>query len=408
MADCCGLLSANRHYQPDFCYCHSVSGKDCIDLARVLYVCACYPQARGVKWVSSFRDSGFDVVVFRGRALKGGEETWARDSTSILIQSVGPLSGKFPVSLALARRIARLAASHKPDLVLVRDIFLAWYAFHAAKSLNIPCYVDIADNYPEVVDTIVSFAPGAQLGFHLLNGWERYVLVHAHGIVTVSQESKARIMKKHGLPDSKIFVVENAPRNAVAYAARGREFAGNLVYIGTYDHGIRDLDTVVKGMREYCELSGGRIHLTIYAFEQERVRSMLRGLGDFAELVTVVPAVPNSMLHEALRRYDAGIVPHCRCPATEYTVPNKLYDYLYSGIPVICSDSPPLKRVLDDVGGGVIYSAGDPLSFSQSVLRLREMIDKGQGRVDTDGLISRYSWSVQVEPFIRNLHGTLT
>lgn len=376
-------------------------------MAVILYIGTVYPEARGAKWISTFHRAGFDIVVLRGRSHEGGSEVWPHGVGVSAVETVEMLDTKFPLQFALARRVARLAASYEPDIIMVRDIFLAGYALYVSKQLGIPCYVDLADNYPEVVKSMTQMRLAGQAGFIVLNQWERYVLSHADGIVVVTPESKIHIMRKHQLRGSSIHVVENAPDNGRALAPSKSAFSGNLVYIGTFDRRIRDIDTVIEGLSIYHETSGESAHLTVYAFEPQEVQSVVLEHGDNATFVTVMPAVENAVLYPTLQSFDAGVVPHCRCPATEYTAPNKIYDYLHAGIRVVCSDNPPLKRIVNEIGGGVTYRCGDPLDFAQTLRRLKRRIEEGRVQADTKVLTSRYQWDVQVEPFIVHLHDTL-
>jgi len=366
-----------------------------------------YPHARGVKWVSSFRAAGFDVVVFRGRGPKCGSDLWPHRPDVAAVETMERLDTKFPLDCNLALRMFKRVTSYQPNMILVRDMFLAGYALYVAKRLNIPCYVDLADNYPEVAKTVVRSKLGRQVEYSVLNQLERYVLRQADGVVVVTPESKKHIMTKHRLSGSRIFVVENVPKDPNMFSPSESEFSGKLVYIGQFDRSIRDLDTVIRGLGIYQEAHGESAHLTIYAFQPEKVQGVVLEHRGGAKFVTVMPAVENPVLYQTLHTFDAGVVPHCRCPATEYTAPNKIYDYLYSGIRVICSDNPPLKRIVDDIGGGVTYACGDAIDFAQAVSRLRTVMQKKEGKADMDVLASRYEWNAQVEPFIRHLQETL-
>lgn len=377
-------------------------------MAVLLYMGIGYPDVRGFKWVSAFQAMGFDAVVLRGRGPKGRDVFSSYGPDMATVETVERLDTKFPLDFALARYITKRVALYEPDIILVRDIFLAGYAIYVGSKMNIPCYIDLADNYPEVAKSILRSRLGRQAGYSILNQWERYVLRQADGVVVVTPESKSHIMDKHRLSGSQIFVVENVPKDPDLFRPTKSAFSGNLVYIGTFDRGIRDLDTVIEGLRIYYETSGESVHLTIYAFEPEKVQNVVLERKGGARFVTVLPVVDNDILYQTLRAFDAGIVPHCRCPATEYTAPNKIYDYLHAGIRVICSDNPPLRRILDDIGGGVTYSCGDPMDFAQVLNRLKSAIEGEQCKADTDALASRYEWNVQVEPFLRHLRDILT
>ncbi|HBK61434.1 MAG TPA: hypothetical protein DDZ84_11685 [Firmicutes bacterium] len=376
-------------------------------MAVMLYISTVYPDVRGVKWVSTFRDAGMDVVVLRGRGLKGGSDLWPERGDAELVESIEKLDTKFPIMPSLARRIARRALSYQPAVILVRDIFLAGYALYAARRLDIPCYVDAADNYPEVMKTVAKSQLGRLGGFCLLNLWERHVLRSANGVIVVTPESKNHIVHKHHISPSRVFVVENVPKNSHAHVSTKSCFTGKLVYVGTVDRGVRDLATAIEGLKEYHELTGEKVSLTVYSFAPDEVQGTVCQLEEYAEYVTVMPTVANQALFHTLQRFDAGVVPHCRCPATEYTAPNKLYDYLYSGIPVLCSDNPPLKRIIGDTGGGIAYSCGDANSFALALRRLKAEIEHGCAKVDTSVLLSKYEWDAQVQCFVRRVRETL-
>ncbi len=53
-----------------------------------------------------------------------------------------------------------------------------------------------------------------------------------------------------------------------------------------------------------------------------------------------------------------------------YALPNKLFDYLHAGIPVIASDLPEIRQVVEDTQAGFIVDRFDPESLSQTILSI--------------------------------------
>jgi len=340
---------------------------------------------------------GFTVTVIRGRGPT--IDVWTTDSR-LAIETLSSLDTKVPVSPILSRQLVSVARRWKPDFILVRDIFLAGYALHVGSVLDLPCCVDVADNYPEVLWSIWPQSPRRELLVRMLNIWERYVLRRATAFITVTEESKEHLISKHRLKGSRIFILENVPEETTVWEVYTGPFMGRLVYIGTYDRGIRDLDTVISGLSLYRSIYGECVTLTLYTFNVEEAKCLLRNHPGADQLVTVLPAGPSAELRQTLHGFDAGVIPHSRCPATEYTVPNKLFDYLYSGIGVIASNTPPLRRIIGELGGGVTYSCGDPKDFARSLRRLKGKTEEGKNRVNVDLLVSKYNWNNQVRPFI--------
>jgi glycosyltransferase involved in cell wall biosynthesis len=72
---------------------------------------------------------------------------------------------------------------------------------------------------------------------------------------------------------------------------------------------------------------------------------------------------------------------------------NKLLEYLMAGVPVVASDLPEMRRVMDDTGAGLLVDSSDPCAIGEAVNRLlsddqlrEEMAKKAREARE------RYSW----------------
>jgi glycosyltransferase involved in cell wall biosynthesis len=94
---------------------------------------------------------------------------------------------------------------------------------------------------------------------------------------------------------------------------------------------------------------------------------------------------------------DVLVLPNVDKGLTEYTSPLKLFEYLASGRPVVASDLPSLREVLNDDNAALV-EAGNPEALAAGVRRLLE--DPGlAARLIKQGLIDvqRYSWTNRAE-----------
>ena len=79
-----------------------------------------------------------------------------------------------------------------------------------------------------------------------------------------------------------------------------------------------------------------------------------------------------------------------------YALPNKLFDYMHSGIPVLASDLPEIRRVVEEVNFGMLIQRFDAVSLAESI---REMLaDESRLRMWRKNALSRagdFTWEHQ-------------
>ncbi len=125
--------------------------------------------------------------------------------------------------------------------------------------------------------------------------------------------------------------------------------------------------------------------------------------------VVFLPPVPSEELPEITVDADMGfILFRNTCLNHYYSLPNKLYEYMMVGVPIISSDFPELKRVLNEVGSGVTVNPDSPESISNAVEKLagdpvmrKRMKDNGR-----EAALDRYNWEPQSE-LLRSLYRKL-
>ncbi len=125
--------------------------------------------------------------------------------------------------------------------------------------------------------------------------------------------------------------------------------------------------------------------------------------------VFFLPPVPSEELPEITIDADMGfILFRNTCLNHYYSLPNKLYEYMMAGVPIISSDFPELKRVLEEAESGITVNPDSPEEIAQAVEKLAasrsiRMKMKQNGR---KAALSRYNWEPQSE-ILRNLYRKL-
>jgi glycosyltransferase involved in cell wall biosynthesis len=157
------------------------------------------------------------------------------------------------------------------------------------------------------------------------------------------------------LPEHEALVLQNVPRRSFAEstAFRGTGQNGDVLkllyqgYIGP-ENGLDFLLSVMESLQEFP------VTLTVAGFSSDRgtIQRIVTRIDSprLRRRVQYVGTVPRSRLAELIAAHDIGIVfypwRHANHnPGLRLCAPNKLYEYIAIGLPVICTDNPPLKIV---------------------------------------------------------------
>jgi glycosyltransferase involved in cell wall biosynthesis len=297
--------------------------------------------------------------------------------------------------------IYRVARMTLPDLILVRDLPLAPAAIWVGRLLRIPVVVDMAENYPGFLRTLRN--TGALRGADVLvrNPWlaalvERYVIRRAQAIICVIEESAQRL-KGLGVPESKLTVVRNTPRvdNELASATRTKQNdVLTIVYLGLIERhrGVQDLVRAVFQSQQ----RGLQLRLIVIGdgASFSELRGLARDLGVLGNGVELLGRIENRLALDIVSRADIGAIPHMPCDAWDATIPNKLFDYMSLGLPVITSNVRPVERIVLQEACGLAYEWGniDDLCAKLDTLRSSAQRQK-MGEAGRRAVQSKYHWS---------------
>ncbi|MDA8104269.1 MAG: glycosyltransferase family 4 protein [Nitrospiraceae bacterium] len=97
---------------------------------------------------------------------------------------------------------------------------------------------------------------------------------------------------------------------------------------------------------------------------------------------------------QLLKNYDAGIV--CLHPTLNYltALPVKLFEYMAAGIPVIASNFPLWKGIVEDNGCGICVNPLDPEDIARAidVLMRNPEAGKEMGKKGRKAVLEKYNW----------------
>lgn len=296
------------------------------------------------------------------------------------------------------------------ELVIVRDLPLCPAAIGVARRFGIPVILDMAENYPAMLRETWDAGRRRPLDLLVRNpsfaaAVERWCLPRLDRVIVVVDESAERLVRM-GVPPERIDVVSNTPprSRAMQPVSRPTDAGGplSLVYVGLMEvpRGIRELlDAVARlrgdGVDVRLRLIGGGRDLALF-----RAHAAALGL----DSVDFTGPLPHAEAMRLVGEADVGIVPHHADEAWNTTIPNKLFDYMAAGLPVVASDAAPVWRIVAQTGAGLTFRSGDAASLAAAVRRMLDPATRlRMGRAGRDAVLARYHWEADAAVLLRSV-----
>lgn len=113
--------------------------------------------------------------------------------------------------------------------------------------------------------------------------------------------------------------------------------------------------------------------------------------------VTYHGHVNRAQVAQIYARAFAGIVNFLPAPNHVFSQPNKLFEYMSAGVPVICSDFPLWQRVIKDGGCGIVIDPASPKAIADAIETLRSAPALGAKMADrgVELVRGKFNWSCE-------------
>jgi glycosyltransferase involved in cell wall biosynthesis len=237
---------------------------------------------------------------------------------------------------------------------------------------------------------------------------EREFIRSADRVVTVSPEIADRLHRDYRLP-RRPTVVLNCPVEIGSSTVPKRTIRDVIglpvgVPLLAYAGGLtpaRGLSTVIEGLGRLPD-----VHLGLVCVPHAQV-SYVEGLRTQAEQQNVagrvhfLDPVPPAEVSRFLSSADIAVHPMRHYLNHEVTLPNKIFEYIHAGIPVVVSDVKAMADLVRDLGIGEVFRADDPADFARAVQAVFEAKELYTKKTRDPSIRSQYSWEGQAARLVQ-------
>jgi glycosyltransferase involved in cell wall biosynthesis len=321
-----------------------------------------------------------------------------------LTEAAHPVDPGRPVSLdSFEMNIWEKAIFHRtlyfdPDVIHANDLPQLLPAVLAGRQLGVPVIYDAHEVYPEIATLTLEQQEQLRLKESVLvhhcaeritvNPFcaafmeERYSSRPFHVIMNATQPSKGHV---RGQTDDRL-----RKRLSLPPAARLLMYQGWMADVG------RGLLELVAGMASVRK----DVHLVMMGYGDADLFKAAAAEADVAARVHILPPVPWDELVSWSAAADVGVIPYQPVDFNHKVCsPNKLFEFISAGLPILANDLPFLTTMIEGEGFGIIRKMETPADMARAI---NEMFDPALGhieraRVNLLAKASAWEWPVQAE-----------
>lgn len=262
------------------------------------------------------------------------------------------------------RRALSIIAQEPADVYHAHDLNTLPVAWRAKKRFGGKLVYDSHELYTEIT------------GLSALERWlwrkvESLLIQDCESVLTVNESIAKELEKRYNVP--RPYVIMNCPK-IIRFPVR----QGNLIRqaldldshepIILYQGGFaphRGLENLIEAMHY---VSHGILVLLGWGKLEENLRVRAKESCVLGTRVFFLPSVPQDQLLLWTASADIGVIPYQAVSLNNYyTLPNKLFEYIAAGLPVVTSDFPELQKIVEGYGLGSTFNPDDALDIARAI-----------------------------------------
>lgn len=308
-----------------------------------------------------------------------------------------------PVVTDIAHTLTDVLVGLRPDVLHAHHPQVLLATREALRILrgqgeDVKFYYDARENFAGIPD----LEQGLRAAHEALIACERAMIGEADAVSTVSEPIADVLRDNYRLSERPSVFLNMPPLTPLAGPTTVREAAGLgpevplVLYSGTMSW-ARGIETIVKGIAHMPP----EAHLVIVSVPLPhpmipKLEALAAEYGVADRLHFVGPVSQDALLHY-LSGADVAIHPlPGGSPNHDAAMPNKLFEYLHAGLPLVVSDAKLMAAFVRDNRVGRVFTSEDPVSFGEQVAAT--LADPPSDRVEQ--VAAQYSWQGQEQAIV--------
>ncbi|RMG68365.1 MAG: glycosyltransferase [Calditrichaeota bacterium] len=248
----------------------------------------------------------------------------------------------------------------------------------------------------------------------LFLGYDWFLLRQCDGIITANMIEKNYYQILD--PLKKIYLLYNVPHPveeaSVPEEAEHQDPEYDLCFEGflKFDRGLKEMFELVRRLRARHQ----KIRLLILGtFVDETARRWAEAFiaeHQLQEHIVFAGWQPYHKLYQFHRRCRVGIFLYHYSPSNLLSgPPNKLFNFMRAGLPIVASRLPETANIIEEVGCGILVDPEDLEEIESAVCRLLEnrQLREEMGQRSYEAFLNRYNWNIE-EQKLRALYEKLS
>jgi glycosyltransferase involved in cell wall biosynthesis len=346
---------------------------------------------------SALHDEGFDILA-TGRLLPGSLSLPARAYRTRRVKHIFNRKlffyAEYNIRLFIYLLFTRFDILHANDL----DTLPANYMASLLKGR--PLVYDSHEYFTEVPE--LKGRPIIKKSWEII---EKIIFPRLKHIITVNQSIAGIYKKKYG---KHIHVIRNVP-----------ERPGNLPRASPVDYGLPEDKKIVILQGSGINIDRGAEEAVEAMRYVENAVLVIAGSGDIlqglkekvrdsslGEKVLFIPPLPYEKLMQLTTLCDCGLsLDKDSSLSYRYSLPNKLFDYIMAGIPVLVTSLPEVRAIVEKYKIGLVIEHSDsPQQIAEKINELLFLIPKESWRENLERASAGLNWDSEKHKLLAVYH----